>query len=255
MQITPKEVRKKILECGMKAGQAHLGGALSSVELLLVLYNDVLRKQDKFIFSKGHCPLVLYTILEECGYLKNKTDKYGTLEMPGHADHQTNGVEITTGSLGYGLGVGCGYALSSKLDKKDSKTYVLLGDTECTEGSIWEAVMFASSIELNNLVAIVDNNKLGVLGPTNKYASKKDMVSKWQGFGWNVYEIDGHNIKEILMCFEQINKIKTKKPSVIIANTVKGKGISFLENQPRSHHGIPQGEELKQACKELGVKQ
>lgn len=246
-----KQIRRKCLEKGIKCGQAHLGGTLSSVEILVSLFKKM-KKEDKFIFSKGHCPLALYVILMNKKILKESD--YGIPEVPGHLDHKTKGIEITTGSLGYGLGVAQGYALSKKLDNKKGKVYVLLGDTECTEGSIWESVMSCSSMKLNNLVAIVDNNKLGVLGPTKNYASLMDMKDKWIGFGWKVLTVDGHNFEEILDVLDFIELYQSNRPVVLIANTIKGKGISFLENQPRSHHGIPQGEELNQACRELGIK-
>ena len=256
-----REIRRKAFEAGVNCGQAHLGGAFSCVELLLVLYDRILNitpknvnspDRDRFIFKNGHCPLTLYAILVDKGFLdKDALKNYGKTSLPGHLDYHTNGIEMTSGSLGHGLAIGCGIALAAKLDKKDYKTYVMLGDTECAEGSIWEGAMMASSFNLNNLIVIVDNNKLGVLGETNRYAGKSKMIDKWHGFGWNVYEINGHNFEEIINAFEFIKKITNNKPSVIIANTTKGKGVSFMEGNPKWHHGIPKGIELEMAYKEL----
>ena len=158
---------------------------------------------------------------------------------------------MTNGSLGHGLGFGIGIAITNRLDKKDYKTYVMLGDTECNEGSIWEGAMFAAAKKLKNLIVIVDNNKFGVQELTTNYTGNGDLVNKWASFDWEVYEVNKHNFQEIIKSFIDIKNSKSEKPSIIIANTIKGKGISFMEGNPIWHHGIPKGEELKIAREEL----
>jgi transketolase len=257
-----KWVRRKLFEVAVNTGQAHLGGALSSVELLLSLYNGGILNitpktinspdRDRLIYSKGHCPLALYTILADNGFFTiEELEKYGSTSMPGHSDYHTPGIEMTGGSLGHGLGLGCGIALAAKLDKKDYKTYVYLGDTECNEGSIWEGVMFASAQKLNNLIVIVDNNKFGTHQLTTTYTGSGLLKEKWASFHWNTYVCDGHNFEQIISCLNFIKNHKTDAPSVIIAGTIKGKGISYMENNPIWHHGIPKGEELEIARREL----
>jgi len=256
-------VRKKLFDVAINTGQAHLGGALSSVELLLSLYNggiiNVTPKtinspdRDRLIYSKGHCPLALYTILADNNFFTiADLEKYGQTSMPEHSDYHTPGIEMTGGSLGHGLGLGCGIALAAKLDKKDYKTYVMLGDTECNEGSIWEGVMFASAQKLSNLIVIVDNNKFGTHQLTSTYVGDGlGLVEKWKSFGWDVIECNGHNFNEILTCLKVFKYSKLNKPKVIIANTIKGKGISYMEGNPAWHHGIPKGEQLEIARREL----
>jgi len=258
-----KWVRRKLFDVGVKCGQAHLGGALSSVEIVLALYNggvlnispDNPEEKDRFVYSKGHNPLAYYTILADNGFFTmEELEKYGTTEMPGHLDYHTNGVEMTNGSLGHGIGYGIGLAIAKKLDKKDDTIYILMGDTECNEGSVWEGAMFAAAKKLNNIVAIIDNNKFGVQELSTHYTGPGLLSEKWSSFGWNTYEVNGHNIKELLIVFEDIKKTKSEKPTMIIANTIKGKGISFMEGNPAWHHGIPKGEELKQAYEDLAEK-
>ncbi len=257
-----KWVRRKLFDVAVKCGQAHLGGALSSVELISALYYTGILNvtpetanspdRDRFLFSKGHCPLALYTILADNGFFTmEQLEKYGTSEMAGHSDYRINGVEMTSGSLGHGLGLGCGIALAGQLDKKDYKTYVLVGDTECNEGSVWEGVMFASAQQLKNLIVIVDNNKYGVQELTINYTGNSDLAWKWKSFGWNVWMIDGHNFEQLIDVLNEIKDLNSEQPSVIIADTIKGKGISFMEGNPKWHHGIPKGEELKIARDEL----
>ncbi len=257
-----KWVRKKLFDVAVNTGQAHLGGALSSVELIASLYYTGILKvtpetvdspdRDRFLYSKGHCPLALYTILADNGFFTIKDlEKYGTSEMAGHSDYKINGVEMTSGSLGHGLGFGCGIALAGKLDKQDYKTYVLLGDTECNEGSIWEGVMFAAAKELSNLIVIVDNNKFGVQELSTNYTGSGDLAMEFESFGWDVKEIDGHDFEQIIDILNCCKDSCSNKPKVIIANTIKGKGISFMEGNPKWHHGVPKGEELKIAQQEL----
>lgn len=255
-----KWTRRKLFDVAVKCGQAHLGGALSSVEVLLSLYNggildispDSPEAKDRFIYSKGHNPLALYTILADNGFFSfEDLEKYGSTTMPGHLDYHTNGIEMTNGSLGHGIGFGCGIALANKLDKKDDKVYVMLGDTECNEGSVWEGAMFAAAKKLNNLIVIVDNNKFGVQELTTNYTGKGLLSEKFKSFDWNTFECNGHSFVSILYCLNQIKKLNSEQPNVVIANTIKGKGISFMENNPAWHHGVPKGEQLEIAKEEL----
>ncbi len=256
-------VRRKLFDVAINCGQAHLGGALSSVELVLSLYGTGIINvtpetvdspdRDRFLYSKGHCPLALYTILADNGFFTiEDLEKYGTSEMAGHSDYRINGVEMTSGSLGHGIGLGCGIALAGKLDKKDYKTYVLVGDTESNEGSMWEGAMFAAAKKLNNLIVIVDNNKFGVQELSTNYTGPGDIADKWRSFGWEVYVItDGHYFRGIISALKDIQKSTSDRPKCIVADTIKGKGISFMEGNPAWHHGVPKGEELKQAYEEL----
>ncbi len=261
-------IRKQALEMAVSAGKGHLGGAFSCVEILVALfYGRILRfsprkkkdpNRDRFILSKGHACLTLYSILGDLGFFsKQQLKNYGKdgSLLGGHPDHYTPGVEVSTGSLGHGLGIGCGLALSAKLNHKSFITVVLLGDGECCEGSVWEAATFASAQKLNNLVAIVDNNKVGATSPTKKYVGPMSWTGKWRAFGWDVKEIDGHNFKDIFSVLKDIHSRKSKRPLVIVANTIKGKGVSFMENDFHWHHGIPKGELLEQARKELNKPQ
>jgi len=257
-------IRRQCLETACSAGRGHLGGAFSCVEILTALfYGGVLKfsprelkncNRDRFILSKGHSCLTLYSILADLGFFdKQRLQDYGKNGslLGGHPDHHIPGIEVSTGSLGHGLGIGCGLALSAKLNRQSFLTVVLLGDGECCEGSVWEAATFASAQKLNNLVAIVDNNKVGATTETEKYAGPAPWPGKWKAFGWDVSEINGHNFKEIFSVLEIIRNRQSEKPLAIIANTVKGKGVSFMENDFHWHHGIPKDELLEQARKEL----
>lgn len=205
-----KWVRLQALEMCVAAGKGHLGGAFSCVELLAALYfSDLFRlspkfqgesSRDRFIFSKGHACLALYAILAKRGFFSlSELDKYGANStiLGGHPDHNIAGVEVTTGSLGHGLGIGCGLALAAELNQQDFLTFVLLGDGECSEGSVWEATMFASAHNLGNLVAIVDNNGVGATDFVKNYLGEAPMEKRFDSFGWQTEAIDGHNFVQI----------------------------------------------------------
>jgi len=259
-------VRRKALDMAVNSGKAHLGGSYSCIDILVALYNGKILKvspetindknRDRFILSKGHASLALYPILANNDFFPMEEletyGKEGTM-LGGSVDYHINGIEMSSGSLGHGLSVGCGISLSGKVDKKNFNTYVLLGDGECNEGSIWESIMFASSQKLKNLTAIVDNNKLGATTNSYNYTGGSNLSDRWESFGWNVYEINGHDFNQIFKCFREIISSSSEKPSVVIANTIKGKGISFMENKSNWHHGVPKGDLLKQAYKDLGV--
>ena len=263
-QNLAKEIRRLILKIAYTSQTHHLGSALSIVDLLTVLYFRTLKinpkkeknpQRDRFILSKGHACLAWYVTLAKRGFfsekklLKNYSLDGGALGL--HPDKDSMpGIEVTTGSLGHGLSVGAGLALAAKLNKSSYRTFVIIGDGECNEGSIWEAAMFANQQELDNLVAILDYNHLQGFGRTEEVIDLEPLVDKWQAFGWAVKEIDGHSFKEIIQIFDKI-PFQKNKPNIIIANTVKGKGVPFLEDKLESHYKYINQEELKIALREL----
>lgn len=258
-------LRKKIFLTGYSASIAHLASAFSIVEILYSLYvNNNIRynpkkpdmdNRDLFILSKGHGSLALYTILSEVGFFD---DNYlSTFCKPGSdlggepCIPSIPGVEATTGSLGHGLSLGVGMALAKKMDKRKEKVYVLIGDGEMQEGTIWEAIMFAAHQKLDNLVAIVDCNKIQKMGSIEDIMSIKTWKDKFLAFNWVVKEVDGHNVKKLDKVFQEKNT--TGKPLVILANTIKGKGVSIIENDPRWHWRLPNKKELKTFMAELNI--
>lgn len=251
-------VRKGILECIGINKKGHVGGSMSSADLVTALYfykmnhssdNPDNPDRDRLILSKGHSVLAQYAALAECGYfsksLLKTTKTFGSI-LQGHPEISTPGIEANTGSLAQGLSVGVGMALGGKLDKRDYKVYVILGDGELDEGQIWEAITAASVYKLNNLVAIVDHNKLQASGPTKEIYDIGDIKSKFDAFGWKSFEINGHNMKEIVEVLDSVDEIKGS-PSVIIAQTIKGKGISFAENVTGFHNAALTAEQFKKA--------
>ncbi|HEC70164.1 MAG TPA: transketolase [Candidatus Omnitrophica bacterium] len=258
-------LRELVLDMCIKAKTGHLTSSFSCVEILVALYYGGILKykvsqskwarRDRFILSKGHASPLLYTVLSDLGFFpKEELFKFAQREgkFGVHLQNDVPGVEITSGSLGQGLGVGAGLALAFKKDKKPYKVFVLLGDGECYEGSIWEAVMFSSHHNLNNLIAIVDRNFLCVTDFTEKIVKFEPLEKKWEGFGWEVKRVDGHSFKELLSVLERRRLDKLKRPLVVIADTVKGKGISFIENKPLWHGIAPTKEkEIKRAREEL----
>ena len=260
-----KEIRKRIFLTGYSASIAHLASAYSIVEILYALYvkkvlkydskNPQNENRDIFILSKGHGSLAYYTTLAKVGFFEE--DLLKTFSKPGSilggepALPHIPGVEATTGSLGHGLSYGAGIALGKKLDNKNNKVYVLLGDGECQEGTIWEAVMFAVHKELNNLIIIVDNNRIQKMGTLKDVMGIDTWKNKFEAFGCNVVETDGHDVDALT---EVLTKdYNTTKPTVIIANTIKGKGVSIVENDPRWHFKLPSKKELKVFMTELDV--
>ena len=257
-------VRKEILKMLQKAGSGHPGGSLSAVELLVDLYINHMNfnkdnyqniNRDYFVLSKGHVCPVLYAVLAQIGCIpKEELDtlrKVGS-RLQGHPamDKHVPGIEISTGSLGYGLSIGVGIAKGMKTLKQDNRVYVLMGDGEQQEGSIWEAVMCAPHFKLDNLCAIVDCNGLQIDGKVEDILNINPISDKYKAFGWNVIEIDGHNLKEIDDAYSKAKQCKGK-PTVIIAKTIKGKGVSFMENVADWHGKVPNAEQLEQALKEI----
>ncbi|HHT9137146.1 MAG TPA: transketolase [Candidatus Wunengus sp. YC60] len=256
-------IRRHVVRMLAKAGSGHPGSSLSTVDLLVALFYNKLRHnpqqpawpdRDRFVLSKGHACPALYAVLAENGYFG--VDKLDTLRqfgsiLQGHPSMKiTPGIEISGGSLGQGLSVGLGIALAGKLDKKDYRTYVMLGDGELAEGQVWEAAMAASHYKADNLCAIIDQNGLQIDGFIHEIMSSYPIPDKWRGFGWHVIEIDGHNYKAILSAYDEAEKIKGK-PTVIVAKTIKGKGVSFMENQVDWHGKSPSKEEAERALAEL----
>jgi transketolase len=240
----------------------HIGSALSCVDILTVLYfkimridphNALMRNRDRFILSKGHAASVLYATLAQKGFFSEKIlDTYSLNEsrLTGELTNWATGVEVSTGGLGHGLPMGAGMAVAAKRDNLDYRTFVLLGDGECDEGSVWETAMFASHHKLDNLIGIVDYNKLQAFGRTNEIINLEPFIDKWTAFGWAAKEIDGHNYFQIEETLNNLPFIKDK-PSMIIAHTIKGKGISFLEDKLESHYKSPTKEQYELALKEL----
>jgi transketolase len=259
-----KWIRSQTLEMIISAGKGHIGGAFSCTDILVALYyGGILRfdwsdkdwdKRDRFILSKGHSGAALYAILADFGYFPaselHNYQKEGCI-LGGHPDRKIPGIEADTGSLGHGLGIGAGLALSAKMDKKDFMTVVLLGDGECCEGSVWEAAMFAARHKLDNLVGIVDKNGLCVTDRIEDCVALDPLDAKWKAYGWDVIVVNGHCFESLLSAFDDFRSRENGKPLMVIANTIKGKGISFMEGNLKWHHSVPKGEELEIARKEL----
>tara|TARA_Y100000389_G_scaffold26629_1_gene22891 strand:+ start:28256 stop:29095 length:840 start_codon:yes stop_codon:yes gene_type:complete len=256
-----REIRKIVLQTALNAKKGHVPSAFSWVEIAVVLYfrgiikfdanNPKLADRDRFILSKGHGCLTLYAILSKLGFFsKELLDDFGGKGaiLPGHPDTEIPGVETCTGSLGHGLGVGAGFAMSAKLEKSKWYTYVVLGDAECHEGSIWEAAMFAGHQKLNSLVAIVDRNKLGATDFTENYATVANLGERFSSFGWNVAECNGHDEDRLFELLSTHKKdTNSDKPFCIIADTIKGKGVSFMQNSKEWHTRLPKDNEIASA--------
>ncbi|WP_206811155.1 transketolase [Paradesulfitobacterium ferrireducens] len=256
-------MRQDIIKMLLPAKSGHPGGSLSAADIVAALYFKVMRIQpenpkwperDRFILSKGHAAPVLYAALAEKGYFpKNELwelRQTGRM-LQGHPDMKhTPGVDMSTGSLGQGLSAANGMALAAKLDQKDYRVYVLLGDGELAEGQVWEAAMAAAHYKLDNLTAILDFNGLQIDGTTDSVMSSAPLPEKWQAFGWHVIEVDGHDVDAILKALAEAQAVKGK-PTMIIAQTVKGKGVSFMENQVGWHGNAPSAEQAEQALREL----
>jgi transketolase len=263
MTAIAKKLRRHIISMIGKAGSGHPGGSLSAVEIVTVLYFRLLRHnpedphwpdRDRFILSKGHAAPLLYAALAECGYFPvNELTTLRQLDsrLQGHTDRTaTPGVEMSAGALGQGLSFGIGVALAGRLNSQQYKVYVLLGDGECDEGQVWEAVMAAAHFKLDNLVAIVDNNGQQIDGWNRNVMSLAPFNEKWRSFGWYVIEVDGHDLSRLMEAFDRAKLVK-RQPVVIIAHTVKGKGVSFMENNPDFHGKAPNAAEVQIALKEL----
>ncbi len=254
-----KILRKKIVETITNGGEGHIPSSFSIVDLIDVLYSNHLKfdakdpewdQRDYFVLSKGHGCMALYVVLEKFGFISQRDlDNYGKFEgiLGGHPDRtKVPGVEASTGSLGHGLPIAVGIALAHKIQEKKNLIYVLVGDGECHEGTIWESALVAQNLKLNNLCCIVDSN-----GSAAQILPHPNIIEQWRSFGWNVLTIDGHNESGIDAAFQSFKTHRDLKPTVIIANTVKGKGVSFLESHGIWHHKIPNPSELNDIIQEL----
>jgi transketolase len=263
MEAMAKKLRRHIVTMVGKAGSGHPGGSLSAVEIVTALYFKLLHHKpldpqwpdrDRFILSKGHAAPLLYAVLAECGYFPVKellTLRQMDSRLQGHTDRTiTPGVEMSSGSLGQGLSFALGAALAGRIDGQGYRVYVLLGDGECNEGQVWEAAMATSHYNVDSLTAVVDNNGQQIDGWNCDVMGLDPFAGKWQAFGWKVIEVDGHSIPRLIEAFKEAQKVKGQ-PTVIIAHTVKGKGVSFMENNPDFHGTAPNNMELELALKEL----
>ena len=262
-ELLALKVRKHAIDMTRLGNSSHIGSILSIADILGVLYGEIMSvrpddphwaDRDRFILSKGHAGAGVYAVLAEMGFFPTDQLKShyqdGSL-LSGHVSHKgIPGVDFSTGSLGHGLSVGAGLAMAAKLDEKAYRTFVLLSDGECDEGSTWEAIIFAGHHKLDNLVVIVDYNKIQSLGSVKKILDLEPFIDKWRAFKWSTTQIDGHNhhsIKNVLSSLP----FKKGRPNCIICNTIKGKGVSFMENKVAWHYRSPQDERYKQAMKEL----
>lgn len=259
------KARQEIFKMVCGAGGGHTPACLSIVEILVTLYNGVLKvnpaeprhpDRDRFILSKGHGGVALYAVLADKGFfpqdLLSTHGKKGTI-LGGHPDmHKVPGVEASTGALGHGFSFGAGIALAAKRSAKDYRVFVVVGDGECQEGSIWEAALFAPQMKLDNLIVIVDHNKLQAMGRLEDIIGMSPLAEKWKAFGWVVEEVKGNDINELSNVFRRI-PFEPGRPSCIIAHTIKGKDISFMENAAIWHYRQPNSQETAVACKELGL--
>lgn len=258
-----REMRKDIVRMVGAAKSGHPGGSLSAADIIAALYGRVMKhdpknpkwaERDRFVLSKGHACPVLYAALAESGYFpKDELMTFRKLNsrIQGHPDmKKTPGVEFSTGSLGQGLGAAVGMALAGKMDKSSSRVFVMIGDGESQEGTIWEAGMAAAHYKLDNLTAILDRNGLQIDGPNAEVMGVSPVVDKWQAFGWNVIDIDGHDYEQILKALSP-ESIVPGKPTMIVARTIKGKGVSFMENAVDWHGKAPRPEEVEKAVAEL----
>lgn len=266
MQEVARWIRHQVLEMIVSAGKGHIGGSLSCVDILVALYhggilrfdakNPAWSGRDRFIFSKGHSAEALYAVLANLGCFPiaelHTYGKNGSM-LGGHTDNKIPGVEISAGSLGHGLGIATGLALAAKLDDQDYLTVALLGDGECYEGSIWEAAMFAAHQRLDNLAAIVDRNGQITLDYTETCNRFEPFDEKWRAFGWDVRVVDGHSFEALLGALKDVRVRRSQRPLMIIANTVKGKGVSFMEGALAWHHNVPTGDKLHTARSELAL--
>lgn len=255
--------KRKVLDMCVAAGKGHLTSAYSCAEIVAVLYYNIMRidpsnptwkDRDRFVMSKNHGSLMTYPILADLGYFDASELSSFMMDgtrLGGHSKLCLPGVDFSGGSLGIGLGVSVGLAYSAKMDQKNWLTFCVVGDAECYEGSVWEAAMLASHLELNNLVVFVDRNKLGITGFTEDILRMEPFADKWRAFGWDTRIINGHRIEEIQNALLDVRRRKSKKPLVIIAHTIKGHGIDFMSNAPLYHGVPPKLSEIERAYAQL----
>ncbi|ORX22885.1 transketolase [Thermoanaerobacterium sp. PSU-2] len=263
LKVKATQIRLDIINMIYESKSGHIGGSLSSADILTVLYYNVMNidpnnpkweERDRFILSKGHSVEAYYSVLADKGYFPKEElktyCKFGT-RLIGHPNNKIPGVEMNTGALGHGLSIAVGMALGAKMDNKSFRVFTLMGDGELAEGSNWEAAMAASHYKLNNLIGIVDRNRLQISGSTEEVMSLEPLEDKWKSFGWDVLTTDGNDIERLLDIFNVAIASTNDKPKLILAYTTKGKGISFIENKANWHHRVPTEEEYKAAVSEL----
>lgn len=262
LTLQAEKNRKRLVEIVYNGGAGHIGGDLSCLNMMTALYFEVMNvnpedpkmeNRDRFVLSKGHCVEALYSVLEAKGFIKKElTDTLGQFGsvLSGHPTIEVPGIEVNSGALGHGLPIGVGMAIAAKMDKKPWRTYVMMGDGEQGEGSIYEAAMAGSNYKLDNLVAIIDRNHLQISGDTEDVMKIDSVKDRWTAFGWDVKEINGDNCGEILEAFNSID-YSNGKPHLIVSHTTKGYGISYMENIAKWHHGMPNAEQYAQAISEI----
>lgn len=265
LELKAETLRRRLIELIYQGGTGHTGGDLSVLNLLTVLYyhtmkvdasNPKMADRDRFILSKGHCAEAMYTVLADKGFIsEDELKEYGKFHahLGGHPDNSIPGVEVNTGALGHGLSIGVGMALAAKMDKAPWRTFVVMGDGEQAEGSIYEAAMAANKYHLDNLVAFIDRNGLQISGSTEKVMPLEPILERWSGFGWDVYIADGDEIPSLVETIDRIN-YGNNKPHMVISKTTKGLGVDFMENVAKWHHGVPNEEQFKQAISDIDAR-
>jgi len=258
-----KELRKEIITMIYNAQSGHPGGSLSAIDMLVGLYYHKLRidpknpmwnERDRFVLSKGHCSPAIYSVLADKGFFqKSELDGYRKIGrmLQGHPELNTPGIDFAGGALGQGICFALGIALACRLDKLDCSVYAMIGDGESQEGAVWEAGMAAAFHKLDNFIVILDKNQVQQTGKTNDVMGIGDVSAKWKAFGWNVIEINGHDMMQVVSALGKVSKLKNNKPTIIISNTIKGKGVSFMELNFRFHGKAPNDEEYKKAIQEI----
>ena len=263
LELLAEQNRKRLVEVVYAAKAGHIGGDLSCLNVMTALYFNVMQgldpaapkapERDRFVLSKGHCVEALYVTLEAKGFLKPEVldtlGKFGSI-LSGHPTIEVPGIEVNSGALGHGLSIGIGMAIAAKIDQKAWKTYVLMGDGEQGEGSIYEAAMAGNKYKLDNLVAIIDRNHLQISGDTEDVMPIDSIRERWTAFGWDVISMNGDSMKDIVKTFDAID-YTNQKPHLLISNTTKGKGVSFMEGIAKWHHGVLNEEQCKAAVKEI----
>ncbi len=264
LEFKALEMRKKVWKMIYDSGTGHTGSDLSCTDILIALYYDVLKinpaepkwvDRDRYIQSKGHAVEILWSVLADKGFFsENKLKTYGKFhtDLIGHPNNKVAGIEMNTGSLGHGLSIAVGVALNAKITNKDYLTYTLMGDGEQAEGSIWEAAMAANHYRLDNLIGIIDNNGLQITGSNEEVMDSSSLKQKYQAFGWNVQEIDGNNMSEIVNALKNVKK--NGHPNLVIAHTLKGKGVKVAEDRAEWHHKVPTKEQYEAAMADFDKK-
>jgi len=263
LKLKAKQLRKEILTIIYKAQSGHPGGSLSAIDMLVALYYYKLNikpkdskweDRDRFVLSKGHCSPAIYSVLADKGFFpKSELEGYRKIGrmLQGHPELNTPGIEFAGGSLGQGISFSVGLALAGKIDKKNYKVYAMIGDGETQEGVVWEASMAAAHYKLNNLVVILDKNQVQQTGKVKDVMDIGNAAEKWKAFGFNVLEINGHDMKECVSALDKATSFNNNKPTIIVSNTIKGKGVSFMELNHKFHGKSPNEEEYKKAIKEI----